>query len=210
MDNGLSPYLKPDQFKKTAAIIADFIRDLRERGRVAIEATGIQNEPNDPNDCVFTPNDVVRCVKLLRSALDSRGLHTVKIIAPESVGCNAPTLAQVESLKADDEAWKALDGIGWHDYDGGFSKQWADSIAGSGKKSWMTEFCVGGPEEPGDFFRAAAEASAFLSDANHGVNYWIHFIGYLSDDPRDNGTRLIAYYNGNTARGRMAEGLRAV
>ncbi|MBU6411286.1 MAG: hypothetical protein KGR98_12950, partial [Verrucomicrobia bacterium] len=47
--------------------------------------------------------------------------------------------------------------------------------------------------------RGAAEACAFLSDMNHRVNYWIHFIGYLSNDPHDNGTRLIAYYNGNVA-----------
>ena len=195
----VEPYLKPDQFEEHAAIIAAFIRDLREQDHIAVEATGIQNEPNDPNDCVFTPEDVVRSAKLLRAALDSRGLHEVRIIAPESVGCNAPALAQVEALKADEAAWKALGGIASHDYDGGANARWADALAGDGKDYWMTEFCLGGPEEPGDYFRASAEAAAFLSDMNHRVNYWIHFIGYLSDDPKDNGTRLMAYYNGNVA-----------
>jgi O-glycosyl hydrolase len=195
----VEPYLKPDQFDEHAAIIAAFIRDLWEQDHIAVEATGVQNEPNDPNDCVFTPEDVVRAVKLLRAALDSRGLQQVKIIAPESVGCNAPALAQVDALKADEAAWKALGGIASHDYDGGATEQWADALAGGGKDYWMTEFCLGGPEEPGDFFRASAEAAAFLSDMNHRVNYWIHFIGYLSNDPNDNGTRLIAFYNGNVA-----------
>ncbi len=195
----IEPYLKADQFGEHAAIIAEFIRDLREQDHIAVEATGVQNEPNDPNDCVFTPEDVVRSVKLLRAALDSRGLSEVKIIAPESVGCNAPALAQVEALKADEAAWKALGGIASHDYDGGATAKWADALAGGGKEYWMTEFCLGGPEEPADFFRGSAEAAAFLSDMNHRVNYWIHFIGYLSDDPNDNGTRLIAYYNGNAA-----------
>lgn len=199
--NGQSvePYLKSDQFDEHTAIIADFIRDLWEKDHIAIEATGIQNEPNDPNDCVFTPEDVVRCVKLLRAALDSRGLQQVKIIAPESVGCNAPAHAQVDALKADKAAWKALGGIASHSYDGGATERMADTIAGTGKDYWMTEFCVGGPEEPDDFFRGSAEAATFLSDMNHRVNYWIHFIGYLSNDPHDNGTRLIAYYNGNVA-----------
>jgi hypothetical protein len=73
----------------------------------------------------------------------------------------------------------------------------ANTILGTDKDYWMTEFCVGGPEETGDCFRGAAEATAFLSDMNHRVSYWIHFIGYLSDDPHDNGTRLMAYRNGD-------------
>ena len=193
----VEPYPKPDQLDEHAAIIADFIRDLKEQAHIEIEATGIQNEPNDPNDCVFTPEDAVRSVKLLRAALDARGLQQVKIIAPESVGCNAPALAQLDALKADEAAWKALGAIASHDYDGGATGHWADAIAATGKEYWMTEFCLGGPEDPGDFFRASAEAAAFLSDMNHRVNYWIHFIGYLSDDPHDDGTRLIAFYNGN-------------
>ena len=103
----------------------------------------------------------------------------------------------MDALKADEAAWKALGAIASHDYDGGPTERWADSLAGTGKDYWMTEFCLGGPEEPGDFFRASAEAAAFLSDMNHRVNYWIHFIGYLSNDSNDNGTRLMAYYVGN-------------
>ena len=228
-----APHLKPDQISEHAAIIADFIRDLSEQGRVAIEATGIQNEPNDLNDCQFTPDEMVQSVKLLRAALDSRGLPQVKIIAPETVGCGGSWLwtsnrvalvnnitpqtvgeplayAMVDALKADPTAWHALGGIATHSYDGGATVRMSDTIAGTGKDFWMTEFCVPGPEEPGDFFRASAEAAAFLSDMNHGVNYWIHFIGYLSDDPHDNGTRLVAYYNGNTAGEAWLENLRAV
>ena len=217
-----APHLQPDQISEHASIIADFIQDLSEKGPVAIEATGIQNEPNDVNDCQFTPAEMVQSVKLLRAALDARGLRQVRIIAPETVGCGGSwfwtgnrvalvnnitpqtvgeplAYAMVDALKADPIAWRALGGIATHSYDGGATARMSDAIAGTGKDYWMTEFCVGGPEEPADFFRASAEAAAFLSDMNHGVNYWIHFIGYLSDDPRDNGTRLMAYYNGNVA-----------
>jgi O-glycosyl hydrolase len=217
-----APHLRPDEFDEHAAIIGDFIRDLRERDHIAIQATGIQNEPNDVNDCQFTPEGMVRSVKLLRAALDSRGLQQVKIIAPETVGCgggwrwagNRVALvndltpetagepldyAMVDALRADRAAWNALGGIATHSYDGGATERMAGTIVGTGKDYWMTEFCVPGPEEPGDFFRASAEATTFLSDMNHRVSYWIHFIGYLSNDPRDNGTRLIAYYNGNIA-----------
>ena len=83
-----APHLKSDQFDEHAAIIADFIRDLRDKDHIAIEATGVQNEPNDVADCQFTPADMVRSVKLLRAALDSRGLQQVKIIVPETVGCD--------------------------------------------------------------------------------------------------------------------------
>jgi hypothetical protein len=195
----VEPYLKPDRFDEHAAMIADFIRELWQQDRIAVEATGIQNEPNDPEDCVFTPAEVVRAVKLLRAALDSRGLQRVKVIAPESVGCNAPADAQLAALRSDPAAWNALGGVASHSYDGGATERWAEAVLSAGKEYWMTEFCLGGPEEPGDFFRASAEAAAFLSDVNHGVNYWIHFIGCLSDDPKDNGTRLMAYYNSDRA-----------
>jgi O-glycosyl hydrolase len=217
-----APHIKADQLTGHAAIIADFIHDLQEKGHITVEATGVQNEPNDINDCQFTPGEMVQSVKLLRAALDSRGLSQVRIIAPETVGCggtwlwinnkvtlvnnvtpqtagNALAYAMVDALKADDTAWKALGGIATHSYDGGATDRMADTIVGTDKDYWMTEFCVGGPEDPGDFFRGSVEAAAFLSDMNHRVNYWIHFIGYLSDDPHDNGTRLMAYYNGNVA-----------
>jgi O-glycosyl hydrolase len=214
-----APHLRPDQFNEHAAIIADFIRDLRDKDHITIEATGVQNEPNDVADCQFTPVEMVRSVKLLRAALDSRGLQQVKIIAPETVGCggtwfwtsNSVTLvdnpkaagdplayAIVDALKADKAAWKALGGISTHSYDGAVTERMANTIVGTDKEYWMTEFCVGGPEDPGDFFRASVEAATFLSDMNHRVNYWIHFIGYVSNDPGDNGTRLIAY-DGNIA-----------
>jgi hypothetical protein len=214
------PHIKPDKLAEHAAIIADFIRDLHDKGGFTIEATGIQNEPNDINDCQFTPGEMVQSVKLLRAALDSRGLQQVKIIAPETVGCsgtwhwtggkvtlvdnNTPenagdalAYAMVDALKADKDAWAALGGVATHSYDGGADKRMADAVAGTGKEYWMTEICVDGPENPRDFFRGSVESTIFLCDMNHLVNTWIHFIGYCSDDPNDDGTRLMAYYNGD-------------
>ncbi len=171
-----APHLKSDQFDEHAAVIADFIRDLRDKHHITIEATGVQNEPNDTADCQFAPAEMVRSVKLLRAALDSRGLQQVKIIAPETVGCagtwfwvnNSVTLvdnpkaagkplayAIVDALKADNAAWQALGGISTHSYDGAATEWMADTIASTEKDYWMTEFCVGGHEAPGDFFRAS-------------------------------------------------------
>jgi len=98
----------------------------------------------------------------------------VNDLTPETVG-KPLDYAMVDALKADRAAWNALGGIATHSYDGGATEQMADTIVGTGKDYWMTEFCVPGPEDPGDFFRASAEATTFLSDMNHRVSYWIHF-----------------------------------
>src|ERR1017187_3633275 len=75
----IEPYLKTNAFGEHAAIIVDFIRDLWKQDGIAIEATSIQNEPSDPNDCVFTPDDAVRSVKELRAARCARGFKKVKV-----------------------------------------------------------------------------------------------------------------------------------
>ena len=185
--------LKQEKFGEHAAIIADFIRDARDLHHIAIEATGIQNEPNTGDDCQFSPADIVRSVNLLRAALDSRGLQEVKIIAPESSSCDGAAYAMVDALKADESAWKAIAGIATHSYNMGADERIAKTIAGTGKEYWQTESSVPGPEKPGDFIRAATVATIFLSDMNHRVTHWIHFIGYLETDPHDNGTRIMAY-----------------
>jgi O-glycosyl hydrolase len=188
-----APHLKPDLFDEHAAILADFIRDAQEQHHIAIEATGLQNEPNTSNDCQFKPADIVRSVKLLRAALDARGLQQVKIIAPEAASCDGAAYAMVDALKSDEAAWRALSGVATHSYNMGATQRLADMLAGTGKDYWQTEASVTGPEEPGDFYRAATVATTFLSDMNHRVTHWIHFIGYLATDPRDNGTRIMAY-----------------
>ena len=187
------PHLKPEAFNEHAAVIADFIRDAWAQDRIAIEATGIQNEPNTGDDCEFKPQDIVRSVKLLRAALDSRGLQRVKIIAPETASCDGAAYAMVDALKADEAAWNAIAGVATHSYNMGAIERLARTIAGTDKEYWQTESSVPGPEEPGDVIRAATEATTFLSDMNHRVTHWIHFIGFLDSDPRDNGTRMIAY-----------------
>jgi O-glycosyl hydrolase len=187
------PQLKPDQFNEHAAIIADFIREARDQHHIVIEATGIQNEPNTGHDCHFKAEDMVRSVKLLRAALDARGLQQVQVIAPETASCDGVAYAMVDALKADADAWKAIAGIATHSYNMGATKRMADTVAGTGKDYWQTEASVPGPEAPGDIYRAATVATTFLSDMNHRVTHWIHFIGYLGNDPRDNGTRIMAY-----------------
>lgn len=171
-----------------ARIVADFIAQLRREG-IRIDVTGVQNEPNDLER--FLPAQMVRVVKTLRSELNRWGQSAVGIIAPETASADDSLYAFLQALQADGEAWRALQGIASHTYNMGATAQ-AERLAG-GKPYWMTEASDNGPEEPGDTLRAASLASRVLSDLNHGVTHWIHFVGYENPDPKDNATRILKY-----------------
>ena len=61
------------------------------------------------------------------------------------------------------------------------------------KNYWQTEASANGPEAPDDNLQAASLAARFLSDMNHRVTHWIHFIGAEVPDANDNATRILAY-----------------
>ena len=178
-----------------AKLLADFIQQLRDESGVLLDATGVQNEPN--NNERFSPSQIVEVVKNLRRELDARGLQSVQIIAPEQASVDGVMLEQVDALKADKTAWQVLAGIASHSYNMAATDAIAERIAapdGSNLKDyWMTEASENGTEEPGNAKRAASLASRFLNDMNHRVTHWIHFIGFEISDPKDNATRIIAY-----------------
>ncbi len=183
--------LKDSEVENYADLLADFIARLRTETGTTISVTGIQNEPNDLER--FTPAQIVRVVKRLRADLDKAGLQSVQIIATENASADDSLYAQLDALKADPTVWAALSGIASHSYNMAATDKAASYIVGTPKRYWMTEASDNGPEAPGDGLRAASLASRFLSDMNHGVTDWVHFVGFEVPDPNDNATRILAY-----------------
>ncbi len=183
--------LKDSAVDAYADTLADAIARLQLEEGLTVSVTGIQNEPNDLER--FTPAQIVRVVKRLRADLDKAGLKSVQIIATENGNPDSSLYAQLDALKADSAAWAALSGIASHSYNMAATDEAAAYIAGTRKSYWMTEASDNGPEAPGDGLRAASLASRFLSDMNHGVTDWVHFVGFEVPDANDNATRILAY-----------------
>jgi len=175
-----------------AKLLASFILQLKTETGVQITATGILNEPND-RPIRFTTQQWPVVVKTLRAELDSRGLQSVAIVAPEAASCDDVAYGMVDAIKSDPVAWAGLNGIATHTYNMGATDTMKQKIAGSGKNYWQTESSTPGPENLGNFLNAATSAGCFISDLNHGVTHWIWFIGFEQNDPPDNGTRLLKY-----------------
>ena len=188
-DTGMA--LKEADAEPYADLLADFLLRLKRETGVVPDVTGIQNEPNDRER--FTPAEIVRVVKRLRADLDAQGMARVQIIAPENASADGALYAQLDALQADPAAWADLAGIASHSYNMAATEEAARRVAGTGKSYWMTEASDNGPEAPGDAGRAASLASRFLSDMNHRVTHWIHFVAFEVPDPHDNATRILAY-----------------
>jgi len=188
-DTGMA--LKEGEAAPYADLLADFLRRLKQETGVVPDVTGLQNEPNDRER--FTPAQLAAVVKRLRADLDAQGMARVKIIAPENASADGSLYAQLDALRADPAAWAALSGIASHSYNMAATAEAARYVVGTGKTYWMTEASDNGPEAPGDAQRAASLASRFLSDMNHRVTDWVHFVGFEVPDPHDNATRILAY-----------------
>ncbi len=103
----------------------------------------------------------------------------------------------MDALKADPVAWNDIVGVSSHSYNMAATTQAAAYVAGengrNSKEYWMTEASDNGSEEPGNSARAVSLSARFLNDMNHRVTHWIHFLGFETDDPKDNATRIISY-----------------
>lgn len=195
-EGGPNDYAIPDaNLALYANIIAQFIAQVRDQTGVLIGVTGLQNEPNDLDR--IAPEQMSTVVKALRAALDARGLQSVGIIAPEQANVDSTMLDSEKALRADPQAWKSLSGIASHSYNMAATEDAANFVAGADgrnlKSYWMTEASANGPESPGDALQAASLATRFLSDMNHRVTHWVHFLGFEAPDPNDNATRILAY-----------------
>lgn len=175
-----------------AAKLAEFILQLKVRHQVALQVTGLANEPEK-----FSPQQVVEGVKALRRELDQRGLQQVGIVAPERANNDRSSLEMIEAIGADPAALRAVQGLATHSYSMAANTPIATAITGMNKEFWITEAGNTGHEEPGDTQRAASLAARFLNDLNHRVTHWIHFIAYADSGnlavDTDNATKLLVF-----------------
>jgi hypothetical protein len=80
-----------------------------------------------------------------------------------------------------------------HSYNMAATDEAARRIESENRSYWQTEASANGPEEPGDAIQSTSLAARFLSDMNHRVTHWIHFLGFERPDPNDNVTRILAF-----------------
>jgi len=215
-DNGLTMLLQAPCGTESPASVADKIVRFRDLTGLTFSATGISNECNMPSNHDFsvppgppyyTPEQAAEVVKQLRVELDDRGLTDVKIVAPETVEGPAEQrqpnfhdddIRYFDALKADDDAWAALDGFATHTYGQGAKKEIADRLIGTGKEYWMTEHSINGYEDPLNEPRAALTGGSILGDLNNMVTHWIYFIGFAGGgfSDQDAGVKLVTYSDG--------------
>ncbi|MGB3652520.1 MAG: hypothetical protein WBA41_15055 [Rivularia sp. (in: cyanobacteria)] len=185
-------YIYDREIKKYAALLANFILQIKQEYGVEIHATGVLNEPND-KPIKLSKSQWPTMIKILRRELNNRGLKNVKIIAPEFANADSHAVKFIKTIKEDSQAWDSLAAISTHSYNMAAIKPVSDLIQGTDKEYWQTEAGTTGPEAPGNALNAASGASRFLNDMNHKVTHWIWFIGYHYADPKDDATRLIRY-----------------
>ena len=185
-------YIRGDAIPQYAALLAGFIADFKAQTGILINHCGVLNEPNDrpvkPSNAQWPV-----LIKALRVALDARGLSAVGIVAPESANCGADAYAVVDSIHADPQAWRDLEGIATHSYNNAATEGMAERR--HGKEYWTTESggITDSGENAGDRLQAASVSSRFLNDVNHGVTHWQFFIGTEYADPAGNTDRLLKY-----------------
>ena len=109
-------------------------------------------------------------VTQLSQHLVSRGLHSVKIIGPESSNADSVNLAMVKACGAVRACWLALDAIASHSYGMAATESWANATEEGGQRKgyWVTESgaFVRQLRRPNSIPRAA---SWQVSRRNHGV-----------------------------------------
>ncbi len=195
--------IKDTEIGPYVALIVTLIQRLKAEHGVAIDATGIANEPP-----WFSPIQMVAAVKALRNELDRHGLARVMIVAPENSNNDGTTDDYLKALKADPQAWKSLEGIATHSYNMASRPEESAIVDNTGKEFWITEAGGGGislpdREAPNDGLEAASAASRFLNDMNHRVTRWVWFIGAMDVTHYpvdfDNVQRLIEWQPGRAA-----------
>jgi hypothetical protein len=179
-----------DDLHAYAAKLAQFILDIKTERGIAIQATGVANEPLH-----WTPEEIAAVVRYLREELNHRGLDSVRIIAPECAEADSDCDRKLDTLQKNDESWSGLSAIASHSYN--MAATGNEASRTEGKPYWMTEASDNGNETAENTSRAATVAARFLNDVNHGVTDWIYFIGFSFSDnvatDSDNATKLAVW-----------------
>lgn len=190
--------LKHEMAHSYAVLLADAIDRMQKELGVHIDATGIQNEPNDRS--IIDPPTMIAAIKALRAELDVRGLQKVAIISPETASIDGVWFDHAEAIAADAEASDIIAGLAGHSYNMALTNRAFDAIRANGKPYWTTETGENGPESVQDQLAAGGLAARALNDIALGCSYWVWFIGAEIRDDRDDRTRLIRWHpeNGGT------------
>ncbi|PQV63671.1 hypothetical protein B1R32_10910 [Abditibacterium utsteinense] len=106
--------IRTDKLDDYAALLAEFIAQIRRETGVLINVTSLQNEPNDLDR--LAPQQMAPLITALRAQLDRRGLKPVQIIAPENANVDGAFYDALDAIKTDSSAWNALSGIASHSY----------------------------------------------------------------------------------------------
>jgi hypothetical protein len=162
------------------------------------DATGLHNDPASGANG-FDSTMAASLVKYFRAALDSQGLQSVKIIAPDISAVDSIQLGWTRNIISDQGALSKVDGFGAHSYVMSFSPQYDSLIRSTGKESWQTESGDTGFEfeymNGGDINRALQLSARVCNDLNFGSNVWMHHIGYMPPDSADKNASRILYFD---------------
>lgn len=158
-----------------AYVFAACVRNVVEHG-LNVEYVTIQNEPNASQEwdsCVMTAQDEGRFARyFLREALDSVGLHDVKILCWDH---NKERLVDRARESMGGTFGEAVDGVGFHWYSGDHF----DSVSivrdmFPDKVLIATEACVSKHSERRSELRMAERyAHDVIGDFSHGANGWV-------------------------------------
>lgn len=150
--------VKPEYFPHFVKWLVE-IAKMHEAKGVPFDALSVGNEvmfTQTFESCLWTAKDWATVNGMLGEALEAEGLGHIRLFGPETMtGHNwHPTLANqlyIDTIKADEEAWKHFDVFATHGYTDGFtadvsqnsSAVYWDMIKGYGKPYWMTEGSTG-------------------------------------------------------------------
>ncbi len=153
---------------------------------------------NEPDDNLYLPAQAAEMVKDFRKELDKRGLQDVKIISPECANVDRRGMSYIRNIKEDPVSLAGLAAFAVHSADMSLTPACYDLCHVPGKELWQTEGDANGPEGTGPHGANGEQLAAYFAahvcnDLNFGANVWMHFLGYLEYDPRDNATRIMGY-----------------
>ncbi len=172
-----------------AAYYCQGIKTARDQG-LHIHMTGACNEME--NYGRIHADQIAPLLRAYRSNLDSRGLQDVKIIAPESATVDSTMYQFIDNIMADQQAYDALDGWGYHSYNCSITEILREKVFDTAKPIWQTESStdgsatIEGGANSGQI--GASNGVRILADLNMGTTHWFYFFG--AGDGAD-GTALI-------------------
>jgi O-glycosyl hydrolase len=193
-----SPGLIGSDYQGYAANCAQLMKKLKDKFGLLFDALSLDNNSSGANSSYLasTTNEMVTT---FREELDTQGLASVKIVAPECGDVSNAAFVLMQPIIDDPIALAGLHAFSTHSYNVCVSKQMMDFVKPYHKEYWQTEAASNGPEGFHDSAAGVYGAARILSDINLGANVWLWFLAYMAYDSLDNQTRMIGYdpINGN-------------